>query len=76
MARSRPSGIDSELTALLAAAARPTTLETIFRLRALAEIAEEATTTTLIRLASDLACNSSERGPADVRTLKLSKTAS
>lgn len=68
--RHRPPEIDSELTALLAAATRPTNLETVFRLRALTEIADQAATTTLIRLASELAKHRAGSGASTVHALR------
>lgn len=65
-----PPEIYSELTALLAAATRPTSLETVFRLRALTEIADRAGTTTLIRLASELAKHRAGSGSSTVRALR------
>ena len=70
--RRRPPEIYSELTALLAAATRPTSLETVFRLRALTEIADRAGTTTLIRLASELAKHRAGSGSSTVRALRTS----
>lgn len=70
--RRRPPEIYSELTALLAAATRPTSLETVFRLRALTETADRAGTTTLIRLASELAKHRAGSGSSTVRALRTS----